>query len=95
MPKGKLKSYVGFALRSNSTTFGLENVKKSFKKVFCVLFDEGLSENTKKQVQNFCNEKKIKLKQLKSIDSVFNTTNCKIVGITNKELSKQILECEE
>ena len=96
MSNGRLKTYVGFVLRSNSAVFGFDNLKKSFKKVFCVVCDKTLGENTKNQITNFCESKKVALKELKSsVDSVFNTTNCKVVGITNKELAKQILECEE
>lgn len=95
MPESKLKTYVGFALRSGSVVFGLDNLTKSFKKIFCVLCDRTASENTQLMAKKFCEQKKIDFKQLKNIDEVFGTTNCKVVGLTNKELSKQILKCEE
>ena len=95
MPKQRLVSYVGFALKSNSVVFGLDNLKKSYKKVFGVLIDTFASENTKNQVKYFCETRKIDLKEIKNLDEIFGTINCKVVGLTNKELSKQILECED
>lgn len=95
MQRDKLTSYVGFAVRSGAAVYGLENIKKSYKKIFCVIEDEMLSENSRSKTESFCKEKSIKKIVLKNIDELFGANNCKVVGITNKELAKQIINVKE
>lgn len=95
MPKSKIENYLGLCRRSNSIIFGFDNIKSS-KNCFLVLISFDCKPNLERRIHNICNERKIIFKKLTTtLNEMFNIDNCSVIGITNKNFVKPILECEE
>ncbi len=90
----KIEKYLGFCKKSNSIIYGFDNIKKEKKQIFGILLCSSANEKLKLQINHICETRKIKLKVLKdlTIDELLNTNNCKVIALTNENLSKAILE---
>ena len=90
----KIKSYLGFAIKSNEIIYGFDNLNTTKKNIKLVLYYDSISEKSLKNLRYLANNKKWKMVKLvnTSLDELLNTNNCKIVGITNENLAKVILE---
>ena len=85
----KLKTFVGFAIKSGAIIYGQDNIIKQ-KNVPLVLIESGTSNSTIEKLKN-------KFKKVLIIDG-FNDLNLKgsVCAITNAELAKKCVEiiCE-
>ncbi|MBQ4557924.1 MAG: hypothetical protein IJA61_00920 [Clostridia bacterium] len=86
--ENKLATYLGFAIKSRQLIYGVDNILEKARKVEIIICDEKLSENSLKKVMNL--EKPIYT--YPDLDVLLNTTNCKAIAITSKELAKAIKE---
>ncbi len=93
----KIEKYLGFCKKSNTIIYGFDNIKKEKKQIFFVLLCSSANEKLKTQINHICETRKIKLKVLKdvTIDDILHTNNCKVIALTNENLSKAILESGE
>lgn len=84
--------YVGLAIRAGAVQFGIDNISSSREPVYLIVMSEATaSQNLKKKVDNFIANKNSKLVKLDvDLDEYLHTTNCKVIGITNKNLADQI-----
>lgn len=89
----KLKSYMGFCIKSNSILFGSDNIIKTKKKLDIVLFCSTASEKHIYPIKN----KGVKCVKLKNVllSELVGRENVKVVGIKNFGLSKAILSFED
>lgn len=89
----KLKSYMGFCIKSNSILFGSDNIIKTKKKLDMVLFCSTASEKHIYPIKN----KGVKCVKLKNVllSELVGRENVKVVGIKNFGLSKAILSFED
>lgn len=90
----KIKSYLGFAKKSNEIIYGFDNLNTTKKNIKLILYSDSISEKSLKNLRYLANEKKWKMAKLikTSLDELLNTSNCKIVGIINENLAKAILK---
>ena len=51
MNKEKIKTYIGFAIKSNAVCYGIDNLKKNIK---LVLYNETISNNSIDKIKKFC-----------------------------------------
>ena len=94
MLKGKLENYLGLAKRSNSIVYGFENIKSN--DCYAVLIGGDCKEKLEMHIKNVCNIRNIKYRKLnKSLNELFKTNNCSVIGIVNKNFIQPILESEE
>ena len=92
----KLENYLGLAKRSNSLIFGFDNIKSQKNKIFCIILCKTANDKQKNYVDALCKEKGIEFRTTNILlDELLKTTNCKVVGIINKNFVKPILESEE
>ena len=93
----KIKSYLGFSIKSKQIIFGIDNIENSRTKPNLVIACKTLSENGKNQVLNYCKKNDITLISPKAItlSELVSRNNCKIVGLKNGNLSEAILNCEQ
>lgn len=89
----KLKTYLGFSVKSNSIIFGYDNILKTRKKLDVVIFCSSAQEKIIKPILNL-EFKCVKLKVLKLSD-LLNRENVKVIGIKNYNLTKAILSYSE
>lgn len=89
----KIKTYVGFAVKSRKIIFGIDNLIKS-KQVKLVLSSSGLTETGKNKIKNFCERKNILNFEIENrfFEELIQKTGVKIVAITDKNLSDAIIK---
>ena len=85
----KLKSYLGFSIKSNSIVFGYDNITKSRKKFDVVIFCKTA---TNKHIDSILNvgNKCVKLTG-HTLGEIIGRENVKVVAIKNYNLAKAIL----
>lgn len=88
MNKEKIKTYIGFAIKSNAVCYGIDNLKKNIK---LVLYNETISNNSIDKIKKFCEELKVLSIQLNLEDSKLLPDGVKVLGIKNINLAKAIM----
>lgn len=91
----KIKSYLGFSIKSKQIIFGIDNIENSRTKPNLVIACKTLSENGKNQVLNYCKKNNVTLvvPMEGTLSELVSRNNCKIVGLKNGNLSEAILNC--
>lgn len=89
----KLKAYLGFAIKSNGIVFGFDNLCETKKKIVLVVTDSTINPKVHAKLQALCDFKKWKIIQINS-NTLFELLgrNCKVVGITDNNLAKAIMD---
>lgn len=87
----KIKTYVGFAIKSKQIKFGIDEILKN-KFLDLILVSSELAESSKSKLENFASKTHSKLIELEQnqIDFVLNKTGVKVFAITNKGLADAI-----
>jgi len=88
MQTGKLKSYVGFAIKSGNVKLGCDQIFTS-NKIKAVLADPRLAENSRKKLEAFCKAGGICVYET-DIEALLPEKNCKALGVTDPNLAKAI-----
>ena len=90
----KIKTYIGFATKSNSIKLGTDNILKA-KHSKVILVSSEIAENSYQKIINFAN--KLSIKAAKLPDEVFadliNKEGVKAISITNENLADAINKC--
>ena len=89
----KAETYIGFSIKSGKIVWGLDNLTNS-RKVKLIIACKTLSENSESKLLNYANDKGIIVYKLidKTLDTVVNKTNCKVIGLTDKNLAKAVID---
>lgn len=84
--------YFGLARRAGAVIYGIDNILSCRQKINLVILSEfEATQNLKDKVNNFIAKNNTKLIRFsEDINQILGTTNCKVLGITNPELAKQI-----
>lgn len=95
--KTKISSYLGFAIKSNSIIYGLDNLKVYNKKLYLILLCHTANDST---IQFAISKSKLLPSCCVGItndtlNDLLNADNCKIIGIKNKSLATAIISCED
>lgn len=87
----KIKSYVGFAIKSKSIVFGVDSIKE--KKTDLIIYASSLADSSKQKCMNIAEANKCKYFELSDeiVESLVNSSNIKAFAIKNKELAKAII----
>ena len=87
----KVKSYVGFAIKSREITYGVDDIVKT-KKSKLVLASKDLGESSLSKLQKFASEKNLEVILLDSADfvEIVQNENIKVVSVENKSLAEAI-----
>ena len=86
----KIKSYIGFAIKSRTIIYGVDSIKE--KKVKVIFFSESLSDSSKNNCEKIANKNNCKYYQLTDEQMLELTQNNKIkaFAITNSDLAAAI-----
>lgn len=90
--ENKLATYLGFAKKSGKIVYGVDNILDKSKKAIMLMCDKSLSENSFSKIKNISERVNIKIYVTDNLDKILNTTNCKAIAITSKDLAKAIQE---
>jgi len=88
----RLKTFIGFAVKSNSILKGLDDILRSRKKLGVILVSNDIKSNSREKIEAFCKLKYIKLINIDSeILNELNLFGVKILGITDPNLANAII----
>ena len=88
----KIRSYVGFAIKSKSILMGQSQIKYYKKELFLILLSNDASENLINLASNVAKRHNCQVLQLNvKLEEITNTENVKIIGITNDNLANGII----
>ena len=92
MQDQKIKTYIGFAIRSNSIVFGADTVVNARKKIYLVAVADDINETAYKRTVKKCEKESIILLRFEKgkISELTHRENCKCIGILDKNLSDAI-----
>lgn len=94
MQRRKIESYIGFAVKSKSVVYGLDNILSYRKKMDLVVTDKTLGDASKRKLDNYLvSHGKVKCVVLQdfTLAETLKRDNCKILAITNESLAKAIV----
>lgn len=94
MPDNKIFSYVGFALKAGKVLFGVDSLETTKKKVFLVLYDETLAENSWKRLEKAKENFSCAALPLKEgeLERMVHRENTKCISLQEKALAEAILK---
>lgn len=92
----KIVSYIGFAIKARKVVIGQGALKQAKEDIHLILVDSTASENLKNLAQNVANKKNCPVIITKTpLAELSHLTDIKIIGITDQNLAKSILENKE
>ena len=86
----KVFTYLGFCIKSGNILFGYESVLAAKKRTYLILLGEDLSENSRKKVLRFGEEKNIQTITIVALPDYFGGRRIKCVGICEEHLALAI-----
>ena len=89
----RIKTYIGFAIKSGAVIKGLDDILRSRKKIALILASDVVKDNSMEKIQNYTKVKQIPLQQVnQSVLDELNLTGVKIMGITDPNLANAIIK---
>lgn len=92
MQADKIVAYLGFAIKKGSVIFGVDAAEAYRKKIFLIVYDETLSDNSRKSAEKIRKKHKctsIRFKGM-TLSEIVYRNNCKFVALTDKALGDAI-----
>ena len=95
MKESKLKSYLGFAIKSGKILFGYDKLFENRITPKLVIICSTLNEKNSTKVIDFCTNLGVKYIKLESyvLGEFIQRDNCKVIGISDDNFAKVI--CQE
>ena len=88
----KIRSYIGFAIKSNSILMGQSKIKHYNKQIDLIVLSNDATDNLKNLAKNVAIKKQCNTIILNcKLEDLINTSNIKIIAITNLDLANGIL----
>lgn len=94
--KQKIKSYFGFAIKSNNVIFGGDSFVASKKKAYLVVCSSDINRTIMKDIKNKCERYKIPLlmSDTLTIEELTHKINCKCIAVCEPNLASAIIKEE-
>lgn len=89
----KIKSYLGFAIRSGNVIFGSDKLFDTTKKSKLVIICSTQNEKVTNKVLKYCDEREIKSIRLDNLilADLVGRDNCKVIGVLDYSLASAII----
>ena len=87
MQIGKIRSYVGFAIKARKAKIGVDNIIACKYAPYVVLYDEKLSQNSKDKLLRKCEKSKI---YIAPMIEILPGKNCLAIGVSDQNLANAI-----
>lgn len=92
----KIISYIGFAIKSNNCIVGQTPIRRTTKQLYLIIVCNTGSENLKNLAKNLANKHKCEvIISNTKLDELTNLKDIKIIGLTDENLSKAIINNKE
>lgn len=94
MRKDKIKSYLGFSIRSGNVIFGSDKLFESSKLPKLFLICSTQNEKVTNKVLKYCENNNIKAIKLDSLvlADLIGRENCKVIGVLDLHLAEAIIK---
>lgn len=91
--RNKADTFIGFAVKSGAIVRGVNALDYTKEKIELLLICHTAAKNTVSEAQKISRARGVQLIQLSgtTLESVVNKENCKLCGITDKNLAKAII----
>lgn len=88
----KLKSYLGFAIRSGKVIFGVDKLLESKKRPIVILICSTQNDKVTNKVIRYCYSNSITYYKLKDLvlGDIIGRDNCKVIGVIDTNLANAI-----
>lgn len=92
-PINKIDCYVHFAVKSGKVIWGIDNLVKSKKRIFIILYDGALGQNSMKDLKKVIDDKNIPSLQLPEnyLNTLLKRENVKVLSVLDESLARAIL----
>lgn len=89
----KIKTYLGFAIKSGKILFGYDNITVSKKNQKLILVSSTVNDKVLNKINAFAEKKDIKLINLKDItvEELIGRENSKIISVLDESLANAII----
>lgn len=93
----KLTTYLGFSMKANEIVFGLDNIELKPYKIKLIICCHTLSDNSLNKIKLVAQKNNISVYQTitQELTTILHKDNCKVVGLTNQNLSNAIQQLDE
>ncbi len=90
----KVATLIGFAVKANKVIYGLETLEQSNRKRYLIVRCHSLSDRAKQQTYKVAERDGVPIIETKSrtLEDVVHKRNCKVIGLSNKQMSQAILK---
>ena len=93
MVTNKIETYLRFAIKGGKIVFGLDNIKIKIRHIKLIISDNSLSEKSLRETKFISEKNKIPLMLSEAdLNQILNTTNCKVIGITDINMVTAIMD---
>ena len=92
--ENKILTYIGFSVKSGNIVYGLDKANEYKGKAYLAIASNTLSERSLRAAVDFAEKKKCPvLKSVsRSVEELTRRKNCKFIALTDKNLSRAILD---
>lgn len=89
MQISRIRSYVGFAIKSGKAQFGLDNITAAKRKALVILFDSSFSERSAAKLSAYAERNGIDIFSA-DMEAILPQRNCKAIGIIDENLANAV-----
>ena len=90
----KIKTYLGFAIKSKKIIFGFDNIISYKKNQILILVSSSVNNKTSLKINEFANRKNYKIINLTDLtcEELIGRDNCKMVSVIDENLAQAIIK---
>ena len=90
----KIESILGFAVRAGKIIYGFDNIELLRKKRYLIILDNSVSQRLQRHCTEFAKSRHLPLLLIKhkKIEDVVHKFKCKVIAITDKQMSQAIMQ---
>lgn len=93
MLRDKIESLIGFAVKAGKTVYGADAIESTKTRYYLIFLCNTASDNTKNKVISIAQNKHVKvIVTEKELQYAVNRKNCKVLAITDKQMSEAMLK---
>ncbi len=89
----KISGLISIARKAGYVIIGQDNLSDYDKKMYLLLMDKNAGSSLSREMKFISEKKKIPLFQVENLGKLVSIENCKAIGIKNKAISENIIEC--
>lgn len=88
----RLKTFIGFAIKANKIIWGTDYVLTTKKRIYLIICDTTLKENSLEKLNCFADERQVKLIMVDAMADLTARNGVKVIAIRDRNLADAILK---